>query len=192
MGISSLKAFSTTPAGEATLKSTVSKNADGSYDVRFKGDPGQSYNIKSQDLSQYAKGDPESSAILAAAYQHFGTDPKTGSLPTDKMMELLTGSQGSHQKQVSSSNSQVDDELRQIAPHLGKDEAVVFGGAPGSDGQLVRGNDHAFTLTGVDEANQTVSYTDPWNTDTQRTMSIKDFEANTVGTGADIEQEKLA
>lgn len=192
VGISALKSFSTTPEGESILKSSVSKNADGSYDVRFKGDPGQVYNIKAQDLSQYAKGDPAASAILAATYQHFGIDPQTGSLPTDKMMELLAGNQGSHQKWVSDSASQVENELKQLAPHIGKDTAVVFGGAPGSDGQLVRGNDHAFCLTGVNEANQTISYTDPWNDNQQHTMSINDFINDTVGTGADIEEETLS
>ncbi|WP_395672268.1 hypothetical protein [Inquilinus sp.] len=189
VGISVIKAFSATPTGQAILRKIVTRNADGSFNVSFPGDSSTAYRLGPDGLDQYGKGDPAAAAVVGAMFRYFGLDPAQGALPTNKVMELLAGRLGDHDRLADAelTPAGIDEFLRRAAPSVGVQTAMVFGGKPGRDGEWTRGDGHAFAVIAIDAASGVVTYTNPWNEGQVRTIGIDALAAQAAGTSADFE-----
>lgn len=189
VGISVVKAFSTTQTGAAILRKAVSVNADGSYNISLPGDPSTLYHLSPNELDQFGKGDPAAAAVVGAMFRYFHLDPSKGALPTNKVMELLAGNLGDHDRlaDAQSSPQGITDFLMRHASGVGTRVAMVFGGKPGHDGDWSKGDGHAFAVIRIDPASGMLTYTNPWNEATTRTIAIADLARQAAGTSADFE-----
>ena len=194
VGISALKAFSTTQMGEAILRRAVAADPNGGYVVNLPGAPSRVFHVPAQALGQYGVGDPAAAAIVGALFQYFGLDPHHASLPTNKVMELLAGDLGRHARlaDASASPQQIEDFLMRRAPVVGVDVAMVFGGKPGRGadgvrGAWTRGDGHAFAILRIDPASRTVFYTNPWNEGVVHGIAISELASQASGASADFE-----
>ena len=189
VGISALKAFSTTHAGETILRRAVSRDPAGGFAVNLPGAPSRVFHLRDGDLDQYGIGDPAGAAIIGALFQYFGLDPHHAALPTNKVMELLAGNLGRHARLADAKSSAADIErfLLGNAPMVGAKVAMVFGGKPAHGGDWSRGDGHAFAVLRIDAASRTVFYTNPWNEGKVHTIAISDLAAQASGTSADFE-----
>jgi hypothetical protein len=190
VGISVVKAFSTTQAGARILQRGVTLNTDGSYNVSLPGAPSTVFHLPAGDLDQYGKGDAPAAAVVGAMFQYFHLDPAKGSLPTNKVMELLAGHYGDHQR-LADAHSSPEDITRFLLSHasaVGSHAAIVFGGKPARSGDWSKGDGHAFAIIHIDPASGLLSYTNPWNEGVQvRTLAISELAAQAAGTSADFE-----
>lgn len=190
VGISVVKAFSTTQAGARILQRGVTLNTDGSYNVSLPGAPSTVFHLPAGDLDQYGKGDAPAAAVVGAMFQYFHLDPAKGSLPTNKVMELLAGHYGDHQR-LADAHSSTEDITRFLlsqASAVGSHAAIVFGGKPARNGDWSKGDGHAFAIIHIDPASGLLSYTNPWNEGVQiRTIAISELAAQAAGTSADFE-----
>lgn len=190
VGISVVKAFSTTQAGARILQRGVTLNTDGSYNVSLPGAPSTVFHLPAGDLDQYGKGDAPAAAVVGAMFQYFHLDPAKGSLPTNKVMELLAGHYGDHQRLADAHSSPQDITrfLLSQASAVGSHAAIVFGGKPARNGDWSKGDGHAFAIIHIDPASGLLSYTNPWNEGVQvRTLAISELAAQAAGTSADFE-----
>lgn len=189
VGISVLKAFSTTSAGETILRRAVSRDPAGGFIVTLPGAPSQVFHLGDADLDQYGIGDPPAAAIIGALFQYFGLDPHHSALPTNKVMELLAGELGRHARlaDAKSSAAEIERYLVRSAPAVGAKVAMVFGGRPAHGGDYSRGDGHAFAVLRIDAASRTVFYTNPWNETKVHAITISDLAAQATGTSADFE-----
>jgi hypothetical protein len=189
VGISVLKAFSNTPTGAAILGRVVTGNADGSYNVRLTADPSTTYHFGPNELDQYGKGDPSAAAIVGAMFRYFHLDPQKGSLPTNKVMELLAGNLGKHARLADAETTPkgITDFLIRNADGVGSRVAMVFGGRPGHNGDWSKGDGHAFAVIHIDVSSGMLTYTNPWNEATPRKIAIADLAQQAAGTSADFE-----
>ncbi|WP_368670156.1 hypothetical protein [Pseudomonas gingeri] len=189
VGISVIKAFSNTRVGEAILHKTVTGNPDGSFTISLPGDPTTVYHLSGSDLDQYGTGDPSAAALVGAMFQYFHMDPKKGALPTNKVMELLAGHFGEHQRLADRDTSAqgIVDFLTRHAADVGSRTAMVFGGKPSRGGDWTQGDGHAFAVIRIDPAAGLVTYTNPWNEGTTRTLAIAELARQAAGTSADFE-----
>lgn len=190
VGISVVRAFANTRTGAAILHKGVTTNADGSFNVSLPGDPATVYHLQAGDLDQYGKGDPPAAAVVGAMFQYFKLDPAKGSLPTNKVMELLAGQYGDHQRLADAENTPqgITDFLLKNASAVGSQAAVVFGGKPARNGDWSRGDGHAFAIIQINPQTGMLSYTNPWNEGAQvRTMAISELARQAAGTSADFE-----
>jgi hypothetical protein len=189
VGISVIKAFSATPAGDAILRKTVTGNADGSFNVSFPGDSSAVYRLGPDGLDQYGKGDAAAAAVVGAVFQYFRLDPAKGALPTNKVMELLAGDLGDHDRlaDADSTPAGIAEYLRRNAAAVGTRMAMVFGGRPGRDGEWMKGDGHAFAVIRIDVDDGILTYTDPWNEGEPRTIAIDTLAEQAAGTPADFE-----
>ena len=190
VGISVVKAFSNTQAGAQILQRGVTLNTDGSYNVSLPGAPSTVFHLQAGDLDQYGKGDAPAAAVVGAMFQYFHLDPAKGSLPTNKVMELLAGHYGDHQR-LADAHSSPQDITRFLLSHasaVGSQAAIVFGGKPARNGDWTKGDGHAFAIIHIDPASGLLSYTNPWNEGVQvRTIAISELAAQAAGTSADFE-----
>ncbi len=190
VGISVVKAFSNTQAGAQILQRGVTLNTDGSYNVSLPGAPSTVFHLQASDLDQYGKGDAPAAAVVGAMFQYFHLDPAKGSLPTNKVMELLAGQYGDHQR-LADAHSSPQDITRFLLSHasaVGSHAAIVFGGKPARNGDWSKGDGHAFAIIHIDPASGLLSYTNPWNEGVQvRTIAISELAAQAAGTSADFE-----
>ncbi|WP_438868209.1 hypothetical protein [Pseudomonas sp. L1(2025)] len=190
VGISVVKAFSTTQAGARILQRGVTQNPDGSYNVSLPGAPSTIFHLQAADLDQYGKGDAPAAAVVGAMFQYFHLDPAKGSLPTNKVMELLAGQYGDHQR-LADAHSSAQDITRFLLSHasnVGSRAAIVFGGKPARNGDWSKGDGHAFAIIRIDPASGLLSYTNPWNEGVQvRSIAISELAAQAAGTSADFE-----
>lgn len=190
VGISVVKAFSTTQAGARILQRGVTQNPDGSYNVSLPGAPSTVFHLQAADLDQYGKGDAPAAAVVGAMFQYFHLDPAKGSLPTNKVMELLAGQYGDHQR-LADAHSSAQDITRFLLSHasaVGSRAAIVFGGKPARNGDWSKGDGHAFAIIHIDPASGLLSYTNPWNEGVQvRSIAISELAAQAAGTSADFE-----
>jgi hypothetical protein len=189
VGISVVKAFSNTPTGAAILRQVVSGNADGSYNVRLTADPSTTYHLGPNELDQYGKGDPAAAAVVGAMFRYFYLDPQKGALPTNKVMELLAGHLGDHARLADAETTAqgITDFLMRNADGVGSHVAMVFGGKPGRNGDWSKGDGHAFAVIHIDVSSGMLTYTNPWNEATPRTIGIVDLARQAAGTSADFE-----
>ncbi|HCT05940.1 MAG TPA: hypothetical protein DIW86_11315 [Pseudomonas sp.] len=190
VGISVVKAFSNTQMGAQILQRGVTLNADGSFNVSLPGAPSTVFHLQAADLDQYGKGDAPAAAVVGAMFQYFHLDPAKGSLPTNKVMELLAGQYGDHQRlaDAHSSPQDITQFLLSHASGVGSRAAIVFGGKPARNGDWSKGDGHAFAIIHIDPASGQLSYTNPWNEGVQvRTIAISDLAAQAAGTSADFE-----
>jgi type II secretory pathway pseudopilin PulG len=189
VGISVVKAFSNTQTGAAILRRAVALNTDGSYNVSLPGDPSTIYRLNPGELDQFGKGDPGAAAVVGAMFQYFRKDPKQGALPTNKVMELLAGHAGEHDRlaDIHSTPAQITAYLLEHADGAGSRYAMVFGGKPARNGDWSKGDGHAFAIIRIDKTNMMLTYTNPWNEATTRTIAIQDLAQQAAGTSADFE-----
>ncbi|MDY7532993.1 hypothetical protein RGV33_15095 [Pseudomonas sp. Bout1] len=190
VGISVVRAFANTRTGAEILRRGVTANADGSFNVSLPGDPVTVYHLQAGDLDQYGKGDPPAAAVVGAMFQYFKLDPAKGSLPTNKVMELLAGQYGDHLRLADAENTPqgITDFLLKNASAVGSQAAVVFGGKPARNGDWSRGDGHAFAIIQINPATGLLSYTNPWNEGAQvRTIAISELARQAAGTSADFE-----
>lgn len=190
VGISVVKAFSNTQMGAQILQRGVTLNTDGSFNVSLPGAPSTVFHLQAADLDQYGKGDAPAAALVGAMFQYFHLDPAKGSLPTNKVMELLAGQYGDHQRlaDAHSSPQDITQFLLSHASGVGSRAAIVFGGKPARNGDWSKGDGHAFAIIHIDPASGQLSYTNPWNEGVQvRTIAISDLAAQAAGTSADFE-----
>jgi hypothetical protein len=189
VGISVIKAFASTPAGTAILHKAVTANADGSFNISFPGDAATVYHLGPDNLDQFGKGDPAASALVGAMFRYFHRDPSQGALPTNKTMELLAGTLGDHARRADAEMTpqEITDFLARNADAVGNGEAMVFGGKPGRKGEWTKGDGHAFAIIHIDPTAGMVTYTNPWNEATTRTIAIADLAQQAAGTSADFE-----
>jgi type II secretory pathway pseudopilin PulG len=189
VGISVVKAFSNTQTGAAILRRAVTQNADGSYNVSLPGDPSKVYRLNPGELDQFGQDDPGAAAVVGALFQYFHKDPKQGALPTNKVMELLAGHAGEHDRlaDAHSTPEQITAYLLQHADGAGSRYAMVFGGKPTRNGDWSKGDGHAFAIVRIDKASMMLTYTNPWNEATTRTIAIQDLAQQAAGTSADFE-----
>ncbi|MGO4726482.1 MULTISPECIES: hypothetical protein [unclassified Inquilinus] len=189
VGISVIKAFSDTPAGTAILHKAVTANADGSFNISFPGDATTVYHLGPDDLDQFGKGDPAAAALVGAMFRYFHRDPSQGALPTNKVMELLAGTLGDHARRADAEMTpqEITDFLAGNADNVGRGVAMVFGGKPGRNGEWTKGDGHAFAVIRIDPAAGMLTYTNPWNEATTRTIAIADLARQAAGTSADFE-----
>src|SRR5262249_25574967 len=190
VGVSVLKAFSTTRAGAELLHRAVTRNNDGSYNVSLPGDPSTLYRLAPGDLDQYGRGEPAAAAVVGALYRYFHLDPAHAALPTNKVMELLAGRFGDHARLADAETSPagLTDFLMKHADRVGVDVAMVFGGKPGPKGEWSKGDGHAFAVLHINADAGTLTYTNPWDEGRQtRTIAIADLARQAAGTSADFE-----
>ncbi|WP_407158326.1 hypothetical protein [Bradyrhizobium sp. STM 3557] len=190
VGVSVLKAFSTTRAGAELLHGMVTRDNDGNHNVSLPGDPSTLYRLAAGDLDQYGTGEPAAAAVVGALYRYFHLDPKHASLPTNKVMELLAGRFGDHARLADAETSPagLTDFLMKHANRVGVDVAMVFGGKPGPKGEWSKGDGHAFAVLHINAATGTLTYTNPWDQARQtRTIAIADLARQAAGTSADFE-----
>lgn len=189
VGISVVKAFSNTEIGAAILRRAVTANPDGSYNVNLPGDPSTIYHVDGHELEQYGKGDPPAAAVVGAMFRYFHLTPKTSSLPTNKVMELLAGGSGDHARLADSETTAqgITDFLIRNADGVGSRVAMVFGGKTGRNGEWTKGDGHAFAVMHIDPSTGILTYTNPWNEVVPRTIAIADLARQAEGTSADFE-----
>jgi hypothetical protein len=191
VGISVIKAFSNTSSGAAILRRVVTQSADGSvYHVMLPGAPANVYHVRADELDQYGKHDPAAAAIVGAMFRYFHKDPRKGALPTNKVMELMAGQLGDHARLADrdSSPERIQRFLIKHAEGVSKGRvAMVFGGKPGRNGEWTQGDGHAFAVIRIDPASGMLTYTNPWNEETTRTIAIADLAQQAAGTPADFE-----
>jgi hypothetical protein len=191
VGISVVKAFSNTQTGAAILRHVVTQSADGAiYHVTLPGAPTSVYDVRASELDQYGKHDPAAAAIVGAMFRYFRLDPAKESLPTNKAMELLAGQLGDHARLADheSSPARITRFLAAQASGINSGRvAMVFGGKPGRNGEWTKGDGHAFAVIRIDPASNTLTYTNPWNEETTRTIAIADLAQQAAGTSADFE-----
>lgn len=191
VGISVVRAFANTQTGAQILRKGVTTNPDGSFNVSLPGDPQRVYHLQAGDLDQYGKGDAPAAAVVGAMFQYFNLDPKKGALPTNKVMELLAGQYGDHERlaDAQSSPAAITDFLLKNAADVGSRTAIVFGGKPARNGDWSKGDGHAFAIIRIDPATGMLSYTNPWNEGAQiRTIAISELAQQAAGTSADFEK----
>jgi len=193
VGISVVKAFANTTVGADILQKAVSINPDGSFTVSLPGDPSGRYHVGRDDLDQFGKGDAGAAAVVGALFQYFHLNPKTSSLPTNKVMELLAGTAGEHFRlaDAHSSPSQIEQFLKKYAPLIGRNVAMVFGGAPNHQGDWSKGDGHAFAIIHVDIRSGTLIYTNPWDESKEHIIPINTLAGLAAGTSADFEMVKF-
>jgi hypothetical protein len=189
VGISVLKAFSNTSVGTAILRRVVTGNEDGSYNVRLTADPSTTFHLGPDELDQYGKGDPPGAAVIGAMFRYFHLDPQKGALPTNKVMELLAGNLGDHARLADAETTPqgITEFLMRNADGVGSRVAMVFGGKPGRNGEWSKGDGHAFAVIRIDVSSGMLTYTNPWNETTPRTIAIADLARQAAGTPADFE-----
>ncbi|MGY2293501.1 hypothetical protein ACW9H6_27595 [Pseudomonas sp. SDO528_S397] len=191
VGISVVRAFANTQAGAQILRKGVTTNADGSFNVSLPGDPQHVYHLPAAGLDQYGKGDPAAAAVVGAMFQYFKKDPSQGALPTNKVMELLAGQYGDHERlpDAASTPQIITDFLLKNANDVGTRAAIVFGGKPARNGDWTNGDGHAFAIIQINPATGMLSYTNPWNEGVQvRTIAISELAQQAAGTSADFEK----
>ncbi|MBW5283259.1 hypothetical protein [Burkholderia gladioli] len=189
VGISVVKAFSTTPTGKDILHRAVHQLGRDRYSVSLPGDPSRTYTLAADNLDQYGTGDPAAAAIVGAMFQYFHLDPAKGSLPTNKVMAVLAGGYGTHARLADrdSSSQDIVGFLGQHADELGSRVAMVFGGKPDRHGDWSKGDGHAFAVIRVDVPGNMVYYTNPWNESVVRKIALSDLASQAAGTSADFE-----
>lgn len=189
VGLSVVKAFATTPTGSGLLRASVARGADGTFQVVLPGAADTPFGFPAADLDQFGRGDAPASALVAALYRYFRLDPRHGSLPTNKAMALLAMGYGHHERlwDAVSSPSDIANFLREKAPHVGRDVAMVFGGAPDHQGDWSRGDGHAFAVIRIDAATDRLIYTNPWDSSRERTIAISTLARSAAGAPADFE-----
>jgi hypothetical protein len=189
VGISVIKSFSTTRVGAGILRRAVTRNANGTFNVSLPGDPLHRYVLRPDELDQFGKGDLPAAAIVGALFRYFHLDPRKGSLPTNKVMELLAGEQGEHARLADAKTTPrgIEEFLARNAHDVGNRTAMVFGGKPGPNGDWTRGDGHAFAVIHIELSSGMLTYTNPWNEATARTISISDLARQAAGTSADFE-----
>ena len=189
VGISVVKAFANTQAGASILREAVTVNADGSYNISLPGDPYTLSHLGPDGLDQFGEGDPAAAALVGAMFRYFHMDPRKGALPTNKVMELLAGNLGDHDRlsDAQSSPQEITDFLMRHANGVGSHVAMVFGGKPAHNGDWSKGDGHAFAVIHIDAVSGTLTYTNPWNESTTRTIAIADLARQAAGTSADFE-----
>lgn len=189
VGVSVVKAFSNTRMGAEILSKTVTQAANGSYNVNLPGDPATVYHVDPGGLENIGKGDPAAAAVITAMFRYFHLDPKTQALPTNKVMELLAGTAGSHARLADAETTPegITRFLLGNAAAAGSSVAIVFGGRPGPKGVWSRGDGHAFAIIHIDASSGIVAYTNPWNQDDVHTIAVADLARQAAGTPADFE-----
>jgi hypothetical protein len=191
VGISVVKAFANTPTGAAILSRSVTRSADGAtYHVTLPGAPTNVYHLRATELDQYGTHDPAAAAIVGAMFRYFQKAPSQGALPTNKTMELLAGQLGDHARLADreSSPERIERFLTAQADSVSSGRvAMVFGGKPGRNGEWTKGDGHAFAVVRIDSASGMLTYTNPWNEETTRTIAIAELARQAAGTGADFE-----
>lgn len=122
-------------------------------------------------------------------FRYFHRDPKQGALPTNKVMELLAGTLGDHARRADAEMTpqEITEFLARNADNVGRGVAMVFGGKPGRNGEWTKGDGHAFAVIRIDPAAGMLTYTNPWNEATTRTIAIADLARQAAGTSADFE-----
>lgn len=171
------------------MRRAVTANPDGSYNVNLPGDPLTIYHIAEHELEQYGKGDPPAAAVVGAMFLYFHLNPKTASLPTNKVMELLAGGSGDHARLADSETTAqgITEFLIRNSDRVGSRVAMVFGGKPGRNGEWTKGDGHAFAVIHIDPSTGILTYTNPWNEVVPRTIAIADLARQAEGTSADFE-----
>ncbi len=188
VGISVVKAFSTTSVGRAILSRSVKRASNGDFNVMLPGEPTRTV-IAAKDTAQFGAGDAAAGAIIGALFKDFGIDPKHGALPTNKAMALLSMGFGSHRRlwDAQATPQKIEAFLVKNADHVGRDMAMVFGGTPGKDAAWSRGDGHAFAVLRIDVGTGMVTYTNPWDETRERTIPIATLARQAAGTSADFE-----
>jgi hypothetical protein len=189
VGISVVRAFANTAVGADILHKAVTRNVDGSFNVSLPGDSTTQHRVGPTETDQYGKGDASAAAVVGALFQYFQLDPKRSSLPTNKVMEVLAGSAGEHARLADSDSTpaQIMEFLKINAPLIGKNVAMVFGGAPTHRGDWSKGDGHAFAVININSRAGTLIYTNPWDEGKQHTIALSELAGQAAGTSADFE-----
>ncbi len=170
--VASVNAIANDANGKEIIKNSITNNPDGTYSVQFKGAPDKVYTVTQEMLknNKNSSGDLETAILEEAARQYYsetqnGRDIGKGGRLTE-MTGLLTGQTTTR---ISSA-----EELRSLVEKDQDGLSLVFGSKPGKDGTAETSAwGHAYTVTSIDYATNTVYYTNPWDSGRVRTMSIE-------------------
>jgi hypothetical protein len=187
---SALRALAETDKGKELIRNSITKvYDDGSADVVFAGDSGTTYHVIQADINKMANGtgDKDMQILLAAIDQkikNHGNPNGIDHIVPDDVYQLIDGGQGRGENLTTpgSTPDSVKEFLLNAAPHIGKDMALTITGAVDANGNWKAGYDHAFQISKIDTNTDMVTYTNPWDSSIQRTISIKDL-ANQFPTG---------
>ncbi len=160
--------------GKEIIKNSITKNPDGTYSVRFKGAPDKVYTVTQEMLNNNinSSGDLETAVLEEAARQHYaetqgGRDINNPGWPREAF-QLLTGQRSTP---ITSA-----EQLRYLVENDKDGLTISFTATPGLDGSAAgNGTEHAYTVTSIDYATNTVYYTNPWDSGNVRTMSIDEL-----------------
>lgn len=190
--LSAIKGITNTPDGEKLLQDSVTANKDGSFDVKLKGDPNNTYHVSADDAKNsklLGDGSLETRALACAADQSLkksGTATGVEGVSPDQVRQLLEG-KSSTDKSLSCTNASSDDIKKFIqdhAPQNGNNKLLTVSGVPdGKTGDWNGGAaDHEFDITNYDPKSGTVTYVNPWDTKTTHTINIDDMAKQSAGT----------
>lgn len=176
--LASAKAVSTTDEGKEIIKNSIKTYDNGTYGVTFAGDKDKQEYVVKPD-TKFGGGDGEMLALNAAADQfykeHGRPDGITKGGKEVEATELLTGAK-MQTMGTGSSPQQIEAKLRELAPGIGKDQAVTLTGHVGKDGNMSwDGSGHAASISDINVKTGMVTYKNPWDTSQDHTVKIQDL-----------------
>lgn len=195
--LSLIKSMANTPEGRKQLNDSVTINDDGSADVALAADKDHPIHMSKEDLDAaegvYAKGGPlehggASRGLVALAgamdkymgehQDQFATDSIKVKSKYEDLKNILLGRDGKSDAMnlKGKSTDEIEEFIRSNAPQSDSDNKMVnFSGAGDEQGKVKAGGGHLFSLTKYDQASDTVTYVNPWDSDKEHTTSLHEF-----------------
>lgn len=192
--LSTLNALSVTEQGRENLDKMITKGENGTYYIVFPLSPDEVYEITPQELEQdsmKSEGDPVMQAFELAAKKYsakhpewLNRDPKSTDDPLAGIGVKDTAKLFGAREELTFKDGEPDlaNKLRAYAEEHGPDVSMVFGSSVGQDGEMFTGQGegagmHAYAITNIDVANNTITYENPWDMGKTYTISIDEFVA---------------
>ncbi len=159
--------------GKAILDKSLTRNQDGSYDVRFAGAPNEVFHVSAQELgnTKLSNGDAKVKALEIAFKKYQEAHGKkfegTGGA---EAIKLLTGKTTTNLKDTTHNPGQLKQALLGLARKDGDGLSLEIGASKLNGEDF--GGMHAISITNIDPDTGTVSYKNPWHAGKTETMSL--------------------
>lgn len=185
--------------GKALIKEMIKSTPDGNFSVTFPGDPDQKPYIVSRDrLGNEATGDIDALILQEAFRQHYSNQLPIGGAQTESLGrnindggsadEALNLLLGRHSSNVISLDPSIDKGVpniavakEQLAQLLNNDKdgiTITFSGRSTPNGTVdFSQSGHAFNVTNIDMATNTVTYMNPFFGNQKFTVNVDEFLA---------------
>ena len=186
--LSGILAVTDTPEGKQLIKDTITDNGDGTYSVKFAGDPsGKTYTVTADDLNNSnSAGDIDVAILEEAARQYYeeNDDRDINDGGNKEFIELLTGldvNKGYASSNPSETKEMIIDQGKKHDGYEDGNIIMMFASDTWmtSDGQIHdigdNGSGHMLAITDIDEDANTISYVNPWDSTEVITQDLDEF-----------------